>query len=45
MAFFSKTNAMINFLQKIVVVWAKNANFMWVFSYKIVTSVPGLILI
>jgi hypothetical protein len=26
MAFFSKTNVMIKFFQKLAVVWAKNAN-------------------
>jgi hypothetical protein len=48
MAFFSKTNVMIKFLQKIAVVWAKNANILAKFLgeniFKILTSVPKALL-
>jgi hypothetical protein len=45
LAFFSKTNAMIKFLQKVAAVWTKNANIFCKFFgeniSKITTSVPG----
>jgi hypothetical protein len=44
LAFFSKTNVMIKFLQKLAVVWAKIANILAKFFgeniFKIITSVP-----
>jgi hypothetical protein len=44
MAFLSKTNVMIKFLQKQAVIWAKNANIFAKFFgeniLKIITSVP-----
>jgi hypothetical protein len=47
LAFFSKTNVMIDFFQKQAVIWAKNANiFAKLFGeniLKIITSVPGRI--
>jgi hypothetical protein len=46
MAFLSKTNVMINFFQKLAVVWAKNANIFTKFFgeniLKIIASVAGL---
>jgi hypothetical protein len=45
LAFFSKTNVMIKFLQKLAVLWAKNANiFAKLFGeniFKIITTVLG----
>jgi hypothetical protein len=45
LAFFSKTNVMINFFKKLAVVGTKNANiFTKFFSeniFKIITSLPG----
>jgi hypothetical protein len=44
-AFFSKTNVMINILHKLALFWVKNANFFAEFFgeniLKIITSVPG----
>jgi hypothetical protein len=48
LAFFSKTNVMIKFLQKVAAIWAKNANIFAKFYgeniFKITTSVPEAIL-
>jgi hypothetical protein len=45
LAFFSKTNVRIKFLQKLAAVWAKNANFFSNFFgeniFKIITLVQG----
>jgi hypothetical protein len=45
LAFFTKTNVMINFLQNLALFWEKNANFFVDFLskniLKIITSVPG----
>jgi hypothetical protein len=45
LAFFSKTNVIITFLQKLRVVWTNNAKFVAKFFgenfLKIITSVPG----
>jgi hypothetical protein len=42
MTFFSKTNVMVRSLQKVAVVWAKNANFSPNFMAKL-TSVTDLV--
>jgi hypothetical protein len=39
--FFSKTNVMIKFFQKLVVVRAKKANFFGEINLKIITSAPA----